>query len=188
MTTPQSSSIIIRKATPSDAQAIADLGTHVFTVTQGPHIPPADLAAYLSQTFSLSAITFCLQNPLKNAFVALDCSTTTTSSSSSAILGFALLCRETSDPCIAEVHEPIHLQRIYVYPHAQGQGVGKMLVQSIETEARNQGFENLWLKVYEGNHRAIAVYQKIGFKQVGTHDFVTKTAEVWTDLVMLKSL
>ena len=152
-------------------------------------MPPTDLSAYLSQTFSLSATASCLQNPLKETYVAIDRSATTiTTTSSSSILGFALACRKTSDPCIAEVHEPIHLQRIYVYPHAQGQGVGKLLVQSIETEARNQGFENLWLKVYEGNHRAIAVYQKIGFKQVGTHDFVTKTAGVWTDLVMVKSL
>ena len=61
-------------------------------------------------------------------------------------------------------------------------------MQAIEEEAKKQGFENLWLRVYEGNHRAVRVYEKLGFKLVGTHDFVTKTAGVWTDLVMLKSL
>lgn len=177
---PQSPTYNIRKATPQDAQAIADLGTHVFTVTQGPHMPPTDLSAYLSRTFSLSATISCLQNPLSATLVAVD--------DSSSILGFALLTREASDPCIADELKATHLQRIYVFPHAQGQGVGKSLLQSIEEEALKQGFENLWLRVYQENHRAVAVYQRLGFSKVGTHDFVTKTAGVWTDLVMLKSL
>lgn len=178
----QSSPPDIRKATLADAQAIAELGTHVFTVTQGPHMPTADLQTYLTRTFSIPATTSCLKDPLSDILVAVD-------SSSSAILGFACMTRELlPEPCIAEVPAPVHLQRIYVYPHAQGKGVGKLLMQAIEEEAKKQGFENLWLKVYEGNHRAIVVYEKLGFKMVGTHDFVTKTAGVWTDLVMLKSL
>jgi len=145
-------------------------------------MPTADLQTYLTRTFSIPATTSCLQDPLSNTFVAVD-------SSSSAILGFALMTRELlPEPCIAHVPAPVHLQRIYVYPHAQGKGVGKLLMQAMEEEAKKQGFENLWLRVYQGNHRAIRVYEKLGFKMVGTHDFVTKTAGVWTDLVMLKSL
>jgi hypothetical protein len=51
----QSSSTKIRKATLKDAQAIAELGTHVFTVTLGPDFPPADLQTYLSENYSTSA-------------------------------------------------------------------------------------------------------------------------------------
>jgi ribosomal protein S18 acetylase RimI-like enzyme len=65
--------------------------------------------------------------------------------------------------------------------------VGKLLASSVEKEAKEQGFENLWLAVYEKNQKAIQIYEKLGFKTVGTHDFVIGK-ETQTDLVMLKPL
>lgn len=179
MAPPQSLSPTIRKATPSDAQAIAELGSHVFTATFGPNIDPSDLKAYLLETYSIEATAAEIQNSQKDMFVATN--------SSDDIMGFALLTQGPPYACIAKAPKPVQLQRIYLHPSAQGQGVGKLLVQRIEAEARQQGSENLWLTVYEGNLKAIGVYEKLGFRRVGTHDFVTGK-KVETDLVMLKSL
>ena len=158
---------------------MAELGTHVFTVSFGPSMQPSNLQAYLSETYSTSATTTEIQNPNKDMLLA--------TSTSGTILGFALMTRGPPEPCIADIPKQVQLQRIYLHPSAQGYGVGKLLIESIEEEARRQGFENLWLAVYEENHKAIQIYEKLGFRKVGTHDFVTGT-EVQTDLVMLKAL
>ncbi|KAI4734426.1 acetyltransferase [Aureobasidium sp. EXF-12298] len=179
MATSQSELFNIRKATPKDAQAVAELGTHVFTVTFGPSMQPTNLQAYLSETYSISATATEIQNPNKDMLLA--------TSTSDTILGFALLTRGLPDPCIADISKQVQLQRIYLHPEAQGRGVGKLLIQRIEGEARKQGFSNLWLAVYEKNDKAFRIYEKLGFRKVGTHDFVTGS-EVQTDLVMLKAL
>jgi ribosomal protein S18 acetylase RimI-like enzyme len=175
----QSESFNVRKATPKDAQAVAELGTHVFTVTFGPNLQPADLQAYLEENYSIEATTKEIENLQKDMIVVTD--------AEEQILGFALLTRGPPEPCIKDVPRQVELQRIYLHPSAQGRGVGKLLASSVEEEARQQGFENLWLAVYEKNFKAIQIYEKLGFKTVGTHDFVIGK-EVQTDLVMLKSL
>jgi hypothetical protein len=66
MSTTHSSSTIIRKAILKDAQAVAELGTHVFTITLGPDFSPADLQAYLSEKYSTSATAKEIENPDKD--------------------------------------------------------------------------------------------------------------------------
>jgi ribosomal protein S18 acetylase RimI-like enzyme len=175
----QSSSTKIRKATLKDAQAIAEPGTHVFTVTLGPDFPPADLQTYLSENYSTSATAIEIENPDKDMLVA--------TSTSDVILGFALMTRGPPEPCIIDIPNQVQLQRLYIHPSAQGRGIGKLLVLRVEEEARRQRFENLWLGVYEKNHKAIKIYERLGFERVGTHEFVTGK-EVQMDLIMLKSL
>jgi ribosomal protein S18 acetylase RimI-like enzyme len=179
MSIPQSSPTNIRKATHKDAQAIAELGTHVFTIILGPDLPPADLQAYLSANYSISATASEIENPDKDMLVA--------TSTPDTILGFALMTRGPPGPCIKDIPKQVQLQRLYIQPSAQGQGIGKSLVARIGEEAKKQGFENLWLGVYEKNYRAINVYERLGFTRVGTHEFVTGK-EVQLDLIMLKSL
>ena len=179
MATSQSESFNVRKATPQDAQAVAELGTHVFTVTFGPVLQPDDLKAYLEENYSMQATTKEIENPQKDMIVVTDVE--------DQILGFALLTRGPPEPCIQDVPKHVELQRIYLHPSAQGRGVGKLLASSVEKEAKEQGFENLWLAVYEKNQKAIQIYEKLGFKTVGTHDFVIGK-ETQTDLVMLKPL
>jgi ribosomal protein S18 acetylase RimI-like enzyme len=179
MANTQSESFNVRKATSKDAQAVAELGTHVFTVTFGPNLKPADLQAYLVENYSVEATTREIENAQKDMIVVTD--------AEDQILGFALLTRGPPEPCIKDVPKQVQLQRIYLHPSAQGRGVGKLLLATVEREAKRQGFENLWLMVYEKNYKAIRIYEKLNFKTVGTHDF-TVGVEVQTDLVMLKPL
>jgi ribosomal protein S18 acetylase RimI-like enzyme len=148
-------------------------------VTLGPDFPPADLQTYLSENYSTSATAKEIENSDEDMIVA--------TSTSDTILGFALMTRGSPEPCIKDIPKQVELQRLYIHPSAQGQGVGKLLVSRVEEEARRQGFENLWLGVYEKNYRAIEVYERLGFQRVGTHEFVTGK-EVQMDLIMLKSL
>lgn len=180
--------ITLRDALPQDIPQIAALGSHVFSITFGHSVPPHELQAYLDESYSLSATEAELSNPSKEMIVAVDRSSPKAGSESEArIVGFALLRRGSREPCIEHLPNTVELQRIYVHPDCHGKGVGRLLADRLEDMAREQGFEYMWLGVWEENHKAMKVYAKLGYERVGDHDFVIGGV-VQTDHIMVKRL
>ncbi|KAH8657736.1 acyl-CoA N-acyltransferase [Xylariales sp. PMI_506] len=184
MSSPPQSPITVRPASVSEALEIAELGAHVFTVTGGSSIPPRELEAFLASSYTRAAVTKDLEDSHKDIIVATD--------ANERILGFAYLNRAStsssnSEACIATVQDKAELQRLYVHPSVQGQGIGRQLASRVEDVARERGFKNVWLGVWQENQRAIKAYERWGYRHVGTHDFVIGTLTN-TDLVMLKHL
>ncbi|KAF3353074.1 Myosin regulatory light chain cdc4 [Verticillium dahliae VDG1] len=66
-------------------------------------------------------------------------------------------------------------------------GVGKLLIHEAQRQARGQGFEHMWLGVWEENHKAAQMYAKLGFSVVGEHEFDVG-GDIQTDRIMLKKL
>lgn len=60
-----------------------------------------------------------------------------------------------------------HLLNITVAPARQRQGWAHMLLDALALWSRRQGAQWLWLEVRESNQRAIAVYERYGFRRVG---------------------
>ncbi|EKG15356.1 hypothetical protein MPH_07407 [Macrophomina phaseolina MS6] len=170
----------IRAATKDDAAAISALGAHVFSATFGHSVPPHELDAYLTKEYSPAAIAADLANPAKNTIVAVD-------ASSGEVLGFAVLTRGTSEPCIDALANKVELQRIYVHPKAHGRGLGRALATKLEAMARDEGFASIWLGVWEENLSAQKAYEKWGYERVGEHDFVIGTV-AQTDYILVKKL
>ncbi len=56
---------------------------------------------------------------------------------------------------------------IALYEEFCGQGIGKEMMMRLLDEAKNMGFEQAELEVVARNERAIALYQNLGFEQVG---------------------
>jgi GNAT superfamily N-acetyltransferase len=166
-------------ATLADAGRIAELGAHVFSTTFGHSVEPHELAAFLEEAYSETAITKDINDENKDVIIA--------TSDNGDFLGFAYLTRGSSEPCVEDLEKTVELQRIYVHSASQGAGVGRVLEKAIETMAREQGFKNLWLGVWEENLRAMRAYEKWGYKQVGDHDF-TIGSIVQTDHIMVKTL
>ena len=54
-----------------------------------------------------------------------------------------------------------------MHPDAQGKGAGQALLRAMMEEASDRGIWQLELYVNERNHRAVSLYQKYGFRQVG---------------------
>ncbi|KAM0301483.1 hypothetical protein ACHAPM_005712 [Fusarium culmorum] len=179
MTAPSQKAVSVCPATLSDVSAITELGARVFSITFGHSVEPHELAAFLEESYTEEAITSDINDPNKDVIVATN--------SDHKFLGFAYLTRGSSEPCVEDLEKTVELQRIYVDPDSHGAGVGKALEKAIERMARDQGFKNLWLGVWEENPRAIKAYEKWGYKQVGDHDF-TIGSIVQRDHIMVKTL
>ncbi|PYF83181.1 ribosomal protein S18 acetylase RimI-like enzyme [Marinomonas alcarazii] len=79
------------------------------------------------------------------------------------LLGYALL----------HLRQGTHLARLYslaVSPEARGLGIGKLLIEACEKKALKKGKMLLRLEVSDVNHNAIALYQKMGYKEFGHYD------------------
>ncbi len=55
----------------------------------------------------------------------------------------------------------VYCPRITVAPEARGQGIGRVLLERIRSDA---GDSDVWLHVSSDNDRAIGAYQKLGFE------------------------
>lgn len=62
----------------------------------------------------------------------------------------------------------IYLSRIELHPGQQGRGIGTSLVRALIDEAGQNG-QDLVLDVLTVNHRAQALYQRLGLKEVARH-------------------
>jgi ribosomal protein S18 acetylase RimI-like enzyme len=56
-----------------------------------------------------------------------------------------------------------HISVIAVTKAAEGKGVGRALMDHAEAWARARGHRSLTLSVFDGNHRAQALYERAGF-------------------------
>ena len=62
----------------------------------------------------------------------------------------------------------IYLSRIEICPDHQGHGIGTRLISALIDEARQKG-QDLVLDVLTVNHRAQALYQRLGMTEVARH-------------------
>ena len=62
----------------------------------------------------------------------------------------------------------IYLSRIEIHPDYQGRGIGTRLISALLDEAQDKG-QYLILDVLAVNHRAQALYQRLGMTEVARH-------------------
>lgn len=65
------------------------------------------------------------------------------------------------------VCEESDMMNVAVHPDFRRRGIGEALVKALETELRARGSHCLTLEVRASNAPAIALYEKLGFSQVG---------------------
>lgn len=61
------------------------------------------------------------------------------------------------------------MKRLYVSPSGRGFGLGKALVEAILQEARNRGYREIRLDTLPSMLEAIALYKKMGFKEIRSY-------------------
>jgi ribosomal protein S18 acetylase RimI-like enzyme len=159
--TRQDPALSIRRASTEDAESLAELGARTFAETFAADNSPEDMAAYTAASFSLEALTAELTDPLSIFFIAeID----------GSAAGYAKLHPGEVPESVGE-EKSIELVRLYVARAWLGRGVGPALMRRCLAEARERGFQTIWLGVWERNYRAQAFYRKWDFHEVGEHIF-----------------
>ena len=62
------------------------------------------------------------------------------------------------------------LKRLYVRPSFRGKGIGRVLVEWIEEEAREIGYKSLYLDSVPELEAALSLYRKMGFEETEAYN------------------
>jgi L-amino acid N-acyltransferase YncA len=98
------------------------------------------------------------------------------------IVGFAALSPASSRHCYAGVGE----NSVYVARAAQGQGIGRALLDKLVSRARREGFWTIQTSIFPENRASLALHERCGFRIVGTRERIAKRDGAWRDTVFLE--
>ena len=71
-----------------------------------------------------------------------------------------------------EARGSYYINVVAVYPDCRGGGIGNRLLARAMSDAKQQGFSEASLVVFEQNSRAVALYQRLGFEVVARRPVV----------------
>lgn len=99
------------------------------------------------------------------------------------VLGFAKA-GPYEDP--SPYYDGIAEATIFVERDARRQGVGAALLAALAELARERGLHKLTAKVFASNAPSIALFERCGFRTVGTHRRHGRLEGEWLDVVLLE--
>lgn len=167
-----SSGIRVRRAVGSDTSALAEIGARTFRQAYAGYVSPKDLDGYVHSAFNPRRQETELTEPEGMVFVAV-----AGEDSRERLAGYAHLCQEEPPACVRG-KQPIYLSRLYIDELWQGSGVGGLLLERCLKEARDHGYQTVWLGVLERNKRAQTFYKRHGFRDIGGGIFVMGQAHL----------
>ncbi len=167
----------LRRATAADSELLAALGRETFADSFGADNTPADMAAYLAGAFGPA---------IQGAELAVPGSWFLILEADAEPVGYARV-RRVTPPEEVPGRRPMEIVRFYARKPWIGKGVGSRLMQCCLQEAADEGCDSVWLAVWEENARAIAFYERWGFRRVGVKDFLLG-ADLQHDLVMARMI
>ncbi len=143
---------VIRRATPEDAAALAQVQVDAWKATY-PGILPESLLAGLSAPAIAAAFSESLATPRPHWAMW-------TLHARGALAGFAVggPCRDQATPAAGEIHA------IYLVKEAWGQGLGRALMARALDGLREAGFREAVLWVMERNARGRRFYERTGWE------------------------
>jgi diamine N-acetyltransferase len=159
----------IRRATPDDAPALAELGAGTFADTFGHLYPAEDLQAFLVRSHSVDAWIRTLTDPQRAVWVA--------ALGEPAPIGFIAVgaCKlpiENRELAAGEIHQ------LYVLARYHNLRVGSRLMELGLDWLEGQGRTPLYIGVWSKNLAAQRFYGRYGFSRVGEYGFaVGKTVD-----------
>jgi len=172
--------ITLAKRTAAVAAQLASFGRQAFYDTFAADNTPEDMAAYLDESFGEAQQLAELQDPNTVFLLA---------QMQQEVVGSAKL-RFGSELGLApgkSADSQLEISRLYVRQDWIGTGLGAALMRRIMEEARAKGCRSIVLGVWERNERAIAFYQRFGFKKIGNMEFKLGQ-DIQNDLILRKGL
>ena len=155
--------MVIRRATPEDADPLAAFAEQTFRDTFGADNDPRDMDAYCASAFSLEAQRSHILDPNMDVFILHD--------DGGALAGYAQLRWATVPPTEVVLRPTVELARIYLDEAFHGKGIAAVLVSHLLAAAKLRGSRSAWLTVWQEAPQAIRFWRKHGFQSVGRSIF-----------------
>lgn len=160
--------LVIRRARPADAAAIAEIYTQgilerIATFESEPRTPEMMLA-WLAEHDERHPVLVAEQ--------------------AGRVLGWASISSYRPRACYAGVGE----FSIYLHRDARGQGIGKVLLGALIDEARRLGYWKLLSRVFPFNTASRRLCAALGFREVGIYEKHAKLDGRWLDVVIVERL
>lgn len=167
--------IAYRDATPTDAPALAALGTTSFTQTFGHLYAPSDLVLFLANHSEEAWRAQLTDDDFAVRLAEAD----------GAAIGYAKL----GPPQLPFTprEQAVELRQLYVLAPWHGAGVAAALMEWVIDRARARRASALFLSVFTDNQRARRFYARYGFEALGTYAFMVGT-HADEDIVMRLAL
>lgn len=156
------SGLVIRRAGPDDAAALAEVGAATFIESFGHLYVPADLQAFLEESHSVDAYAQALANPEYALWIA---------ERDGVAIGYA-----QAGPCGLPHADarPVdgELKRLYLLKGEQNAGIGQALFDQAMAWLQRTGPRTLWISVWSENFGAQRFYRRHGFEFAGEYAFI----------------
>lgn len=172
------SAITILEANISHAPLLTAIGLQSFREAFEKDNNPDDFKTYVDEAFSKEQITNDIQAPGSIFYIAYI---------NDEAVGYARLRTSTEVNDTFPGKKLIELHRLYALSKYIGRGVGKALMNHCLTQARRNGFELIWLGVWEHNDHAQGFYKSFGFEKFSSHVFMVGN-DPQTDYLLKKNL
>jgi len=153
--------ISVKEATIYDLDTINKMAVDTFYETYSWYNTAEDMQTYTRENFNKEQIKKELEEKETQFFIAVIGNET---------VGYAKM-RANKNPPELGVAKSIEIERIYVAQKFQKQKAGYALIKKCMEYAKKRKLDCMWLGVWKNNKRAIAFYERVGFKIFGTHVF-----------------
>jgi ribosomal protein S18 acetylase RimI-like enzyme len=154
--------VTIRPASTADAALLAELAPRLFRQTYEHQVSAADLDAFVDDGLDPRRMQAELADPdVRTLLVERD----------GRAIGYAQVRRRPLSTEAPAPHAEVELARLYLDRAWHGRGVAEVLLARVNELALDLGARFVWLGVWERNGRAVAFYEKHGFKTVGMQEF-----------------
>ncbi len=153
--------IEIVEALPQHTALLRDLGEQTFREAYSENTADQNMELYVRSSFTIDCIENDFYNP-KTKFLLARCG--------ADWCGYALLRWDKTHELLGN-SRVLLLHRIYVKKDFWRHKVGSALLQHVLDFAKAEGYEWLWLVVWDQNDRAIRFYKQWGFEHFGYEKF-----------------
>jgi ribosomal protein S18 acetylase RimI-like enzyme len=154
--------LTLRPASEADIPALSKLGIDSFIETFGHMYTPKDLATFLEEAHSPSALALEMANPNRLYRLA---------TRDGALVGYCKLGLTCGFPDHARGQNVLELKQLYTAPGATGGGIGRALMDWAMEEFTERGADEVQLSVWSGNDGAQRFYARYGFAKVADITF-----------------
>lgn len=98
------------------------------------------------------------------------------------VVGWTAVCAVSARPVYAGVVE----HSVYVHPQARGQGIGRMLLDTLIAATEAAGIWTIQSAIFPENPASLALHQAAGFRVIGIRERIGRHHGRWRDTMLIE--